>query len=72
MENIVDAFTITNVKIKEPSTAEKVFVLICRFWPEGSKGESEDGQVYFVLTSAEKDKIFRNVMEHLRKAKTES
>ena len=47
---------------------EKVFMLIYRFWPEGSK-RGKDGQVYFMMTSAEKDKMFMNVMERLRKEK---
>ena len=53
---------------QEPGVAEKVFMLVYRYRPEDDK-ESKDGQVYFMMTSAEKDKMFRNVMERLLKDK---
>ena len=53
---------------QEPGMTEKVFMLIYRYWQDGSE-RSKDGQVYFMMTSAEKDKMFANVMERLRKDK---
>ena len=47
---------------------EKIFMLIYRYRPADDK-ECKDGQIYFMMTSAEKDQMFRNVMERLRKDK---
>ena len=51
---------------QEPGMAEKVFMLIYRYCQDGSE-KSKNGQVYFMMTSAEKDRMFMNVMERLRK-----
>ena len=52
---------------QDSSVAEKIFMLIYRYRPDDNG--SKDGQIYFMMTSAEKDKMFRNVMERLRKDK---
>ena len=66
MENLVDAATITNIEGDGSNVNEKVFVLICRYWRKEEKKECQKGQVYFILTSVEKDRIFNNILENLR------
>ena len=54
---------------QDSSISEKIFMLIYRYRQKDSG--SKDGQVYFMMTSAEKEKMFMNVMERLRNEKTE-
>ena len=65
MENIVDAVSIANIEYNSDA-AEKVYVLICRFWKKGEKESGKEGQVYFILTSTEKEKIFNSIIERWR------
>ena len=48
---------------------ERLFMLICRYWRKDDKRKFENGQVYFILTSEERDQIFNNIMESLRNEK---
>ena len=57
----------TNIKDGDLDVKEKLFMLICRYWRKEDKDKSKDGQVYFILTSTERDKIFSNIMERLCK-----
>ena len=72
MENFVSADKLAAIAARDPSAVEKVFVLICRYWREADKRDSESGQVYFILSSVEKDRMFKNIMERLRKEQAES
>ena len=66
MEDIVSRAMFTNADITGPGKIEKTFVLICRFLRKEDKEKRKEGQVYFILTSAEKDRMFKNIIERLR------
>ena len=66
MEDIVKASNIIDDTKYDTITDEKVSVFICRFWPKHEK-RCKKGQVYFVLTSKESERMLQNVLEGLRK-----
>ena len=66
MKDLVDETAVARIaKMKKSNTgnAEKIFVLVCRHFYKG--------QVYFMLSCEESDRIFNRIIERLNKDKIE-